>query len=104
MAQESDENLNVILLQLMCQKFITQITRSTPNSPWFLKIFSRLFFNLRREIRKICLVIKQEVAKKYPGYEQIAIGAFIFLRFFNTAIVVPESHGLLKSNSSELPF
>ena len=38
MAEESDENLNVILLQLMCQKFITQITRSSSQVPWYAKI------------------------------------------------------------------
>ena len=33
MAERSDETLNVIMMQLMCQKFVTQITRSASQSP-----------------------------------------------------------------------
>ena len=43
--------------------------------------------------------IHDEVKLKFPGHEYIAIGAFFFLRFFNTAIAVPESYGLLKSTT-----
>ena len=34
MDEGSDEVLNVILLQLMCQKFVTQIARAVDQCPW----------------------------------------------------------------------
>lgn len=34
MSEDADANLNVVLLQLMCQKFVTQITRSVAQCPW----------------------------------------------------------------------
>lgn len=49
----------------------------------------------RREIRRVCAKLRDTVTIKYAGYENIAIGAFIFLRFLNPAITVPESYGLL---------
>ena len=61
-----------------------------------LTVFS-FFANLIREIRKICITIKKQVSAKFPGHEDIAMGAFLFLRFFSTAISVPESYGLLRS-------
>lgn len=41
--------------------------------------------------------IQKTVGARFPGYDNIALGAFMFLRFFNTAVAVPESYGLLKS-------
>lgn len=40
--------------------------------------------------------IQTTVGSRFPGYDTISIGAFMFLRFFNTAIAVPESYGLLQ--------
>ena len=36
MSEDADSNLNVVLLQLMCQKFVTQITRSVKQCPWLV--------------------------------------------------------------------
>lgn len=84
----SDENLNTLLLQLMCQKFVTQISKSAPHLP--------------DDLKAICRVIHSSVAEKFPGRENVALGAFLFLRFFNTAIAMPEVFGLLpESPSSE---
>lgn len=82
MAAESDGMLNTILLELMSQKFITQITRSAQHLP--------------EELQRICCHIHKEVKARFPGSENIAIGAFMFLRFYCTAIAIPEQYGLLK--------
>jgi len=79
--ETSDENINVLMLQLTCQKFLVQILRSAPNCPG--------------EFKQLCAHIKSVVQDKYPDYVSKAIGAFIFLRFFNTGITVPETYGLM---------
>ena len=35
MGEDSDETLNTLNLELMCQKFVLQITRSYSQSPWY---------------------------------------------------------------------
>ncbi|KAH3743948.1 GTPase-activator protein for Ras family GTPase [Pelomyxa schiedti] len=81
MNDEVDEDLNAIGVKLICTKFLLQISRSADQLPLSL--------------RKICRQIKQEIEAKEPTYVMSSIGAFIFLRFYNTAISVPESYGLL---------
>ena len=35
MDMDADSTLNILLLHLMCQKFLTQITRAAPQCPWY---------------------------------------------------------------------
>jgi len=81
MDESGDENINVLMLQLTCQKFLVQILRSSANCPG--------------EFKQLCAHIKDVVQNRYPDYVSKAIGAFIFLRFFNTGITVPETYGLM---------
>jgi len=81
MDESGDENINVLMLQLTCQKFLVQILRSAPNCPG--------------EFKQLCAHIKSVVQDRFPDYVSKAIGAFIFLRFFNTGITVPETYGLM---------
>lgn len=78
-----DENINVLTLQLLCQKFLLQIVRSDRNCPG--------------ELKHVCAFIKAQLEGKFPNAIYKGVGAFIFLRFYNTAITVPESYGLMES-------
>ena len=78
-----DENINVLTLQLLCQKFLLQIVRSDRNCPG--------------ELKHICAFIRAQLESKFPETVYKGVGAFIFLRFYNTAITVPESYGLMES-------
>lgn len=103
MDTEADVSLNVLLLQLTCQKCITQITRSAQNCPTYPPpcLQSVIFI---REIREICRFLKSTISERFSGHENIAIGSFLFLRFFNTAVAVPESYGLLSCTVFSAPF
>ena len=60
-------------------------------------VFHKLeFSHYVRQIRKVIIHIKQEVGKKFPGYEHVAMGSFLFLRYFIPAIAVPSQFGLLQ--------
>ena len=78
-----DENINVLTLQLLCQKFLLQIVRSDKNCPG--------------ELKHICAFLKSQLDNKFPNSVYKGVGAFIFLRFYNTAITVPESYGLMEN-------
>jgi len=77
----SDENIGFLKIQLMSQKFFVQINRSDKACPG--------------EIKHICACLQTQLAARYPDFVYQGIGAFVFLRFYNTAITVPESYGLL---------
>ncbi|KAH3673523.1 hypothetical protein WICMUC_003629 [Wickerhamomyces mucosus] len=47
------------------------------------------------EFRYVCKTISESVASKFPNYRLIAVGSFIFLRFFCPAIVSPESEKIV---------
>jgi neurofibromin 1 len=81
--ETSDENINVLMLQLTCQKFLVQILRSSGDCPG--------------EFKQLCAHIKAVIEKKFPEFIYKAIGSFIFLRFFNTGITVPETYGLMST-------
>jgi hypothetical protein len=51
--------------------------------------------NLPIEFKKICQTISESVREKFPKYRLIAVGSFIFLRFFCPAIVSPESESIV---------
>jgi len=79
----SDENINTLKLQLTCQKFFIQIQRSDKFCPG--------------ELKHICAFLRDQLQQRFPDFVFKGIGAFVFLRFYNTAITVPETYGLLPS-------
>lgn len=52
----------------LAKKFLDAIVNSIDSCP--------------KEFREICAFLKKIVSKKFPGHENIAIGGFLFLRFF----------------------
>ncbi|CAJ0836147.1 20802_t:CDS:10 [Entrophospora sp. SA101] len=50
--------------------------------------------NTAKSFLDVCHYIGKSVEKKYPQAKCTTIGAFIFLRFFNPAIVAPDSENL----------
>jgi hypothetical protein len=86
---EEELTLNATRLMLTAQKFILQIFRSADRLP--------------PQIREVCHHVQQETIQKYSDEKvgRVAVGAFIFLRFLNVAISVPESYGLLHEPPSE---
>ncbi|RPA79455.1 hypothetical protein BJ508DRAFT_415934 [Ascobolus immersus RN42] len=76
-------NQNTGTLQKVTQVFIDEITASAPIVP--------------QSFRTICHTISVCVEKKKfkSDAKWIAVGAFIFLRFFNPAIVAPDTEGLI---------
>lgn len=65
-----------------------------------LRICSEIL-NLLRQLRKTIIHIKEEVGKKFPGKEHLAMSSFLFLRFFVPAIAVPAEFGILKGLQSQ---
>lgn len=57
--------------------------------------FSVVFF-FYSLFRRVCHYIGSSVEEKYPRAKCTTVGAFIFLRFFNPAIVSPDSENLCK--------
>jgi len=47
------------------------------------------------EIKHICAFIRSQLEAKFPKFIYKGLGAFVFLRFYNTAITVPETYGLV---------
>ncbi|KAH3686842.1 hypothetical protein WICPIJ_002169 [Wickerhamomyces pijperi] len=47
------------------------------------------------EFRYVCKTISDSVKEKFPDYRLIAVGSFIFLRFFCPVIVSPESEKIV---------
>ncbi|KAK4144136.1 uncharacterized protein C8A04DRAFT_11820 [Dichotomopilus funicola] len=77
---------NVNNLQLVSRVFIDNICHSVRKMP---PVF-----------RKICNIISETAAEKFPDSKYTAVGSFIFLRFFCPAIVTPENEGLLSEPPS----
>ncbi|KAI9204553.1 uncharacterized protein BJ171DRAFT_423956 [Polychytrium aggregatum] len=51
------------------------------------------------KFREICAHVSAALQKKFPDYPYVAVGTFLFLRFFCPAIVAPESHNLVQTIS-----
>ncbi|RIB13611.1 hypothetical protein C2G38_1974674 [Gigaspora rosea] len=77
-----DINKNLINLKTTAQAFLDGICDSGPNMP--------------RTFRQVCHYIGSSVEGKYPRAKCTTVGAFVFLRFFNPAIVSPDSENLCK--------
>jgi len=75
-----DMNLNVLELQLKCQKLLAQISRSEKLLP--------------AQLVDVLAHVKTTMERKFPKSVYIAFGNFLFLRFISPAIVSPEGFGL----------
>eukprot|EP01106_Pelomyxa_sp_JSP_P009999 TRINITY_DN269_c0_g1_i1.p1 TRINITY_DN269_c0_g1~~TRINITY_DN269_c0_g1_i1.p1 ORF type:complete len:211 (-),score=82.56 TRINITY_DN269_c0_g1_i1:119-751(-) len=81
MKEGSDADLNAIGVALLATKFLVQIMRSVKIVP--------------SQLRRICCHVFTQVEAKFPQKGYQAVGAFMFLRFYNNAITVPESFGFI---------
>ena len=52
--------------------------------------------NFVRSFRYVCHYLAKAAEKKYPESTHTTVGSFIFLRFFNPALVAPDSENLCK--------
>jgi len=84
---EEDVRVNKYQLLLTAQKVLSTIIRSLDEVPV--------------EFRVICTHLGREVHNRFPNSKYTAIGGFIFLRFFNPAINLPESYGLSRHPPSK---
>jgi len=75
-------SVNEIQLTLLVQRFLKHIFQSVSAMP--------------SDLREVISHLSSEVQKKFPSATQRAMSAFLFLRFFNCAIAIPEAYGLLK--------
>jgi len=80
-------SINAIQLTLLVQRFTKQIFQSAKDVP--------------SEIREVMVEINNTVGLMHPESVQCALSAFLFLRFYNCAIAVPESYGLLDEPPNE---
>ena len=86
-AQDYVLSINTLQLTLLVQRFMKQIFQSAEHMP--------------AELREVLAALRDDVADKYPEAVQRALSAFIFLRFYNCAIAVPEAYGLLEEPPNE---
>jgi hypothetical protein len=94
-------NLNVLELQLKCQKLLAQISRSEKLLPGYFVfvLFCFVYFTLfstffRSQLIDVLAHVKTTMERKFPNSVYIAFGNFLFLRFISPAIVSPEGFGL----------
>jgi len=80
-------SINAIQLTLLVQRFMKQIFQSANQLP--------------REIREVMVEINNTVGLMFPEAVQSALSAFLFLRFYNCAVAVPEAYGLLEEPPNE---
>ncbi|OAA58846.1 Ras GTPase activator [Cordyceps fumosorosea ARSEF 2679] len=78
---------NAAQLQIVAKVFMDDICASAPRIP--------------PSFRKICSIIHDAVAPRFPDAKYTAVGAFLFLRFFCPAIVAPEAEGLVDTPPSK---
>ena len=74
---------NAVQLRYISKIFIDDICKSTDKVPV--------------TFRRICDIIASVVTTRFPDAKYVAVGAFIFLRFFCPAIVAPETEGLVST-------
>jgi len=82
MQQAEDIEINTYSLLLYCQRILVAIFKSAAYFP--------------QELRTFLSAVKTQVEFKFPGSWDKAIGGFLFLRFFCSAITVPDSYVLSK--------
>ena len=86
--QDEFVETNALEIQLACELFFSNLRKTVKYCP--------------EEFKKICNVLKTRVSERFPDIDtQLALSAFLFLRFFVTGISVPETLGILNSPPSE---
>ena len=85
--QDDVLSINTLQLTLLVQRFMKQIFQSAEHMP--------------AELREVLTEVRDDVADKYPEAVQRALSAFVFLRFYNCGIAVPEAYGLLEEPPNE---
>ena len=80
-------SVNSIQLTLLVQRFAKHIFQSADKMP--------------PEIHEVMVEVRDSVSLMFPEAVQCALSAFLFLRFFNCGIAVPESYGLLEEPPNE---
>eukprot|EP00002_Diphylleia_rotans_P023208 TRINITY_DN4562_c0_g1_i5.p1 TRINITY_DN4562_c0_g1~~TRINITY_DN4562_c0_g1_i5.p1 ORF type:complete len:403 (-),score=62.37 TRINITY_DN4562_c0_g1_i5:823-2031(-) len=78
---EKEAEENRVRLNALCQEFLDVILQSYDLCP--------------KAIRSICFHLQKVVGEKFPESRSIAIGGFLFLRYFSAAISNPENYALL---------
>ncbi|KAI8868758.1 hypothetical protein GQ42DRAFT_36496 [Ramicandelaber brevisporus] len=85
----SNEKRNMQNLQTVCNQVLQAILNSSHFMPF--------------QFREICVMLARVVGERFPSSTATAVGGFIFLRFFNPAIVAPDTFGLTSTiNNKEL--
>ena len=80
-------SINTLQLTLLVQRFMKCIFQSVSEVP--------------EELRDVMAELRDDVSGKYPEAVQRALSAFLFLRFYNCGIAVPEAYGLLDAPPNE---
>jgi hypothetical protein len=83
-----DLETDYLEIELLSQKVLDHVVRTQQKLP--------------PEITQILHSVRTEVEKSFPDSVAVAVSAFVFLRFINNALSVPESYGLLVSPPPEL--
>jgi hypothetical protein len=79
---------NIELFLAALESFLKVIFQSAESCPMYA--ISTVILTYCREIKQLCTYLKEKLGGKFPGYGNIGVAGFIFLRFFNPAIVTPE--------------
>jgi hypothetical protein len=87
LGEEEDVKVNKYQLLLTAQQILSKILKSVDHIPLPLCM--------------ICHYLQEKVNEKYPSARHTAIGGFIFLRFLNPAINLPEAYGLTRKVPSK---
>jgi hypothetical protein len=87
LGEAEDVKVNKYQLLLTAQQILSKIIKSVEHIPLPLNM--------------ICHYLQEKVNEKYPSARYTAIGGFIFLRFLNPAINLPEAYGLTRKVPSK---
>eukprot|EP00029_Vermamoeba_vermiformis_P008886 TRINITY_DN427_c0_g1_i3.p1 TRINITY_DN427_c0_g1~~TRINITY_DN427_c0_g1_i3.p1 ORF type:complete len:1386 (-),score=362.76 TRINITY_DN427_c0_g1_i3:113-4270(-) len=87
LGEEEDVKVNKYQLMLTAQQILSKITKSVEHVPLPMKF--------------ICHHLQERVMAKYPSMRYTSVGGFIFLRYLNPAINLPEAYGLTRKVPSK---
>jgi hypothetical protein len=87
LGEEEDVKVNKYQLMLTAQQILSKILKSVEHIPLPMKF--------------ICHHLQERVMAKYPSMRYTSVGGFIFLRFLNPAINLPEAYGLTRKVPSK---
>jgi hypothetical protein len=87
LGEEDNIKVNKYQLMLTAQQILSKIIRSVDNMPLAMRV--------------VLHILQEEVTKKFPNSRHTCVGGWIFLRFFNPAINLPEAYGLTRKPPSK---